>query len=332
MLHSLFMTGTRPLDLTPEQVETLDLADRLTQDFFREFRDTFEIPEEALFTDSREIELTLRNASGEPLFPGHADLVRFWPSKNVRAIVDAKFGFMEVEHAADNLQLASYAVMSQQRSKADAVAVAIVQPRNFGPRISRAIYLSDTLRSAATQIQSIYYQSLEPDAPLVAGEKQCHFCKAKPSCPAYRAQFMQVEIASTRAIDTLTTDELERVHTAIQFANKIAKDVAEEMRRRITYGTLPGWKLQNSGNTVTCTDALGLYNAMRSFFEDKPEFNAAAFDSCRSMGWGKLEAIVQSVSGFTEKQTKELVKQLSEGFVDRVPNAKRVVREKGAKG
>lgn len=331
MLHLAYMSGTRPDTLTPEQAETLDAAERDTGDFIARFAGMLGIDEGEPYRDVREITLKF-TADGETLFPGHADFVRYWPRKNAAVVCDAKFGFMEVEDAADNLQIASYAAMLRQAMpELEIVAVAIVQPRNFGPRMSQAIYTRSMLTAAEREIDRIYAATLAPDAPLVASESACHWCKAKPICPAYKAKFLSIAELGSRAVSTLSNDELERTHTAIQFANKIKDDVSAELRARIEAGTLPGWKLQGTGDARELNDPLGLFTAMQEHFRDNPTFSATGFDKCRKIVWSALEEYVGDLTGMSEKKAKEAVKMLSEPFVTATPKAKRAVREKTGK-
>jgi len=331
MLHSLFLTGNRPDTLTPNQVELLDLADFYADEFFTNVRAKFDISEGEPWIDEREPEMVIKDASEVVLFPGHADVVRTWPRLKVRAIADAKFGFMEVDEAPGNLQLATYAVMRQQQSEAKAVAVAIIQPRNFGPRFTQAVYGASDLSAAEVEVMMIYVNSLKPDAELRAGP-HCHFCKAKTICPAYTQMFAGIQkTVGTVAVETLPLETLEELFGAIKFAEKIGKDITAEMRRRVNEGHAPGWKLRNTGDVTVLDKTFDFYQALKGYFKDIPQFTPRAFDDCRVMGWGKLETLIQDITGLSDKKVKEFIKEMSEPFVTRTPKEKSVVREKAEK-
>lgn len=318
MLHKLFLTGERPDTLTIEQKEALDTADAHAREFFRELREHFDISEDEPFEDERDVPL------GNEWLTGHADYIRTWPLRGVCAIADAKMGFMEVDAAADNLQLVAYAVLRG----ADYTGVCIVQPRNFGPRSTKALYKPNSINDAARQIREIVANSRTPDAPLIAGQKQCHYCKAKPICPAYKEKFLALERHDLPlAIETVSNEQLEQLHTAIAFAQKIARSVNDEMRERIEAGQLPGWKLQNAGDITECTDPLGLMNKL---IEEVPGLTAKQFDDCRKVEWGKLEYIVGELLKLSERKVKDVIRPLATPFVTRTPKAKRIVREKNA--
>lgn len=326
-LHALFMTGSRGDDLTIEQAETLDVADFYANEFLANFRQAIGIPEEARYFDEREVPLVY-TANGETLFPGHADLIRNWPDHSARAVIDAKMGFMEVPDACDNLQLISYVLMRDQQSRAEHHGCAITQPRNFGPRLSQAIYRSADLVLAGIEIEQIIDATQQPDAPLVAGEKQCHWCRAKVSCPAYAKKFMSLAPAppAQLAVETLSNEDLEKTHIAIGYANKIAKEVSAEMKARIRAGTLPGWKLGNSGDTTELKDVDGLYSAMQKRFA----MSAVDFDDCRKMQMGNLEEWVANRAQVSKDKAKKLVKEIAAPFVTLTPKEPKITMEKNA--
>jgi hypothetical protein len=229
-----------------------------------------------------------------------------------------------VESAPDNLQLACYAAMKWLQRPVKFTGVALVQPRNFGPRLSQALYSDEHIRAASIEIATVFHESEKQDAPLNASQEACHFCKAKTFCPAYTKKFNAIQEVGVRALDTVTNDELERLKEALQFAEKIKDSVNDELRKRITDGKMPGWELRNKGDTREVINALGFYQNMAHLV------TAKEFDDCRVLGWGKLEELIQSKTGFGPKKTKELIKELSEKFVLVTPMKKSPVRSKKA--
>lgn len=327
LLHALYWSGSRSTHLNDEQKGALDLAEKYTEQFFGDVRRQFHILPEEEFIDRKEVELSFRGATdGTPLFPGHADLIRTWPGRCVHAIVDLKTGFLEVEEAPSNIQLAVYAVMQHQRASRGSgifphnCAVALIQPRNFGPRFTSAIYGAHELQDAEALIRAIFEASLKPDAPLIAGQTQCRYCKAKTICPAYKQTFLTLVETGVRAVVTLPNDDLIRMHHAIKFAGKISKEVSEEMRRRIESNTLPGWGLKNTGSTRELVEPIGLWNAFRDKYGAK--CSAARYDACRVMSWSALEEYIRIIEGCTEEKAKNILKELSEPFVKMYPKSK----------
>ena len=311
-LHRLYFTGERPEMLSAKDRETLDSADALTGKFLAAFREHAGIPEDAHYLDHRELPLmfsTTLSPDGDveymhplDLFPGHVDLCREWPDYGARAICDFKSGFGEVSEAEQNEQLACYAVMRQQERPARLTGVAIVQPNNFGPRMTTALYDAAALETARAEILRIWNATLPPNAPLVAGEEQCRNCKAKVFCEAYRAKFLVVDEYKTRAIDQLTPDELAQCMDAIRFANRIKDDVSARLVELISAGQMPGWELKNTGSTTTVTDITG---AMLAIVNQ----TVLSFDDvrgCLTLSTSKVATLLHE-KGLPEKSAKALV-------------------------
>lgn len=330
LLHSLFMrpdcTQEERSNLNDDQSDALLSAEAMAAEFIRNMSNHFGIHEEWPVQMLHEVELLFHAQDSSPLFPGHADLIVNFTHGKLRIIVDAKMGFMDVEDAAENYQLCTYAVMAQQRDPVDVCAVAIVQPRNFGPKQSVAVYNAETLDAAAVEIERIFLESEKPDAPLNASPTACHFCSAKTSCEAYKAVFMAIEPVKTEAISTADNEDLERLKLAIQFAGKIEKDVNEELRRRIEEGRMPGWKLKNTGSTRVVNDPIGMFIAFTETFSER--LSAVEYEETRETKWGALEKLVQRLSGKTEKDAKAFVKEIANPYVTEVEKAKAPVREK----
>ena len=328
MLHPLFLTGQRPEHLTLEQRGSLNIADSLADEFFAHLRNLYGIPVDAEYYDEREVPLVLRDETGEIAFPGHADVVRTWPAYSVRAIVDAKFGYKETPHAADNLQLASYACMKQQEAPVKFTGVQIVQPRNFGPRSSQAVYDGTGIERATVELLKINRAAQEPNGIAVAGEKQCHYCKAKTKCPAYTAKYLGIESASQTAIATVSHRQLVAMWEAIKFADKIGDEVRDELRARVERGEIPGLKLQNTGDTVYLHNVYGLFKALQDYFGPEDKTLAKDFDACRKLQMGEFTELVMARLKTTEKLAKQFIENMLLPFVTKAPKAKSVVFDK----
>lgn len=335
LLHSLYFTAAPPAALaalTPEQRETLESANADTEKFFAAFRSTVGIPDDAPFTDAKEVEL--RIADGDIELTGHADIVRTWAGFDAIAVADVKFGYGENEDAPDNIQLCCYAVMARMPSTR-AAGVALIQPRNFGPRCTMAFYGADGLDAAQAEIMRIVASARLPDAPLVATDSGCRFCKATAICPAWRARYMNPAKADLTpiaplALELVTADDLVAGAAVITACRgKRGDEWMAEMKRRVEAGTLPGWRLQSTGDVVKCTDALGLFTALKGYFGDA--LTAADFDACRDLRWGQLEELIGALSGLSEKKAKDFLKEFTAPFVERTPKAMRVVVDKAAK-
>lgn len=328
LLHSYFLTLPQswPKDLTTPQREALASANHYASAFIDDVLAVEGVDEDTHRETVREIGLTFYYA-GEALMPGHADIITTFLDRSFRIVIDAKFGVQDVDDAPDNDQLAIYACMAQQVQPVARTHVAIIQPRNFGPRMSSAMYSAEAIVIAGESIAKDFFRT-QAGGPLTPGKKQCHFCRAKVACDAYRKTFFQVYAPGAQAIETLDNETLVKVHEACSFAAKISKQVNEEMRTRITKGSITTHKLGNSGDDREVTAPLAMYNAFKSNFEGYKGWSATDYDACREVAWGKLEAYVRKLTGCSEKKAKELVDELSGPFVKKTEKAKRVLRIK----
>jgi Protein of unknown function (DUF2800) len=312
-LHPYFKTSLDRSDLSIDDRDLLERADRLADEVIARFVDSCGLDSEEYFTQEHEVEL-------HGIVPGHSDLILTWKRGDYACVLDLKSGVRPADEAPDNYQLACYALLQRCRRPFLKCCVAIIQPDAFGPRVTTAMYTGADMCDVSAEIDRIYTQTSNPNAEPVAGEKQCLYCKAKTICPAYREKFMQVETVGTRAISTLQNEELVRVHRAIQFANKIKQEVSDELRVRIENGSLPG-KLRSTGSTRSLSDPNGLWQELFIRYGTRDGF-ATEYDACRKLSFEAFEALIQRMEGCTQKRAKEIAKELSDPFVTSTPKAK----------
>lgn len=147
----------------------------------------------------------------DPWMPGQfgtLDLGIYTPA--VLTVLDFKFGYVLVE-LQGNEQLKAYAIgfvkLLRERGYKipKRVRMMIEQPRpTNGHRYFEPWEISiDELMEFTTELQQIWAAANDPDAPRVAGLKQCHFCEAKdqPGGCAEHSEFM-LALASQKFEDT----------------------------------------------------------------------------------------------------------------------------------
>lgn len=119
---------------------------------------------------------------------GTRDFVAYCPVHRWLRVVDLKTGHNEVE-ALENWQGAIYALHDLMSGKyiVSRVIIEIVQPRSPSGRKVKRWELSplELLEWLPVFIRKVE-ASMAPNAPLVAGEKQCKYCPAAPVCPERR--------------------------------------------------------------------------------------------------------------------------------------------------
>lgn len=168
-------------------------------------------------------------------------------------VYDLKTGHHEVE-AAGNLQLLYYAlsiIHNRYRDVPPHIELIIVQPKAGGVKravISYAEY-SEFQLTLAKAVNAVNTQKDK----LVAGD-WCHFCPAKPHCPAIQAA---VNHAATVDFTTLANEQLgEQLAFIKDVVEPYCKAINEHAQRLAERGThIPGWKLVEKRATRKWSDA-----------------------------------------------------------------------------
>ena len=273
MLHELDASPEKipNTTLTPEQLETLATAKRIDEEILTLARGSFGIAEDAPFEDHRETELWCFKGL-KKIFNGHLDFARFYTQTGLLVIIDKKFGRTRVTSAETNIQLRAYAAMAAKKWKPTHIIVAINQPRlPLDQAVTMAEYRPEQFATAISEVISIWETAHNPDgtpktdAPRVAGEDQCRYCRARLHCDAYlnqqKALFALVESNTDKdefkgMITQVSNEQLDKLHVAIALANAIKEDVKKEIIRRMESGSMDNYELKPTGSTTAVSDPL----------------------------------------------------------------------------
>jgi hypothetical protein len=187
-------------------------------------------------------------------------------------LIDYKDG-MGVVSAEGNLQLEQYAygVLARLRLPVNGqysfstVRMTIIQPK-LALRGMPAITSHDvTVKSLLDNMGTIIAQAAatdKPDAPLVPGESQCKFCRAKGSCSALASNVMKevgimFQPVVTETLDvaqqsadkdpsTMDDAQIRQIMEAAPLMRQLLEGVEKEALRRLQAGQpIPGLKLVN---------------------------------------------------------------------------------------
>lgn len=125
---------------------------------------------------------------------------------NVMHVIDLKYGKGLAVSPVQNSQAMLYALgaYAESRDFADiqTVKITICQPRIFdGAPETWDIGIADLLKWGEW-VRQRAEACLEPGAEFVPGEKQCQWCKAKPTCKALAAMTEQTILADFDVIDS----------------------------------------------------------------------------------------------------------------------------------
>jgi hypothetical protein len=215
------------------------------------------------YVESREVVM------GKDFLSGHPDVIRVYDSQDTTVIIDDKFGWHPVPPADVNLQVRCYALLAPTSN----VFVAISQPRlPYADRITLAKYDLKLKLEALKQIEAIDERSRDPNAPLVAGEEQCRYCRARGTCPALRAaitkqllvfeDLVPEELSKAALLGRMearlaqaTDTQLGSLLGACALARLAYTPLTDEIRRRLGEGGMEGYMLGKEIDVRKIADA-----------------------------------------------------------------------------
>ncbi len=124
------------------------------------------------------------------LVGGKPDLFYVSPKFKTAVLIDWKFGVGSVEDPALNWQMRAYGLGILESSKTDLIAVEpiIIQPSSWkaDDKVRAHAWKKEELQALVPEIKRGVALAKSPQAPRVAGDIQCHFCKAKEVCAEYK--------------------------------------------------------------------------------------------------------------------------------------------------
>jgi hypothetical protein len=181
-------------------------------------------------------------------------------------IIDYKDGITPVE-AVENEQLIAYALghLAEYNLPINGdypvkrVILTIIQPKLALKGLPAVNSWELSVESLLSRIGDLVVKAAAtdaPDAPLVPGEKQCRFCKAKGGCSAVSqstldavGMFKSIDIVQQAAVSEPTELSNERIRDIVQAApllRQLLEATEAEALRRMQMGmAIPGLKVVN---------------------------------------------------------------------------------------
>ena len=181
-------------------------------------------------------------------------------------IIDYKDGVTPVE-AVENEQLIAYALghLAQYNLPINGdypvkrMVLTIVQPKLALKGLPPITSWELSVESLLSRIGDLVVKAAAtdaPDAPLVPGEKQCRFCKAKGGCAAVNTHvmdavgmFKSIDIVQQAAVTEpteMSNDKLREIIEAAPLLRQLLEASEAEALRRMQMGqTIPGLKVVN---------------------------------------------------------------------------------------
>lgn len=248
-------------------------------------------------------------------------------------INDAKFGYKVVERAELNLQLRVYSVLMWDANypRLERIFVSITQPRlPYDERITLAEYKPEDIEKAREEITFILAKANKPDAPLIAGEEQCRYCKAKMICPEFQktmtvpALAIQPEKALSLAAREAYLEQqlaqiddygIEKLLLARAFANMISDPLLDEARKRkaISEDRLPNYFLTQP---ITKRQVVYVQRAIALLSLAKVATREEILAMFRSLPLGELEESYRKRTGCTWQEAREKINKVLASVIE----------------
>ena len=136
------------------------------------------------------------------IFSGKADFVAVAGDRAL--IVDYKTLHGDHDHAAENDQLLSLAVLVARRHRVDSVRVAIVQPRKGRPTV--ADFTRDLLVAAGDWLTTVLSEERDATPDQVNAGDWCHYCPHRIKCSAFAEPILATVERHAKRLETLDDD------------------------------------------------------------------------------------------------------------------------------
>jgi hypothetical protein len=192
------------------------------------------------------------------------------PGDDVYEIIDYKDGMSPVD-PKDNHQLELYALGALAgipEPYPKTIRMTIIQPklamRGMPPIVSHDVP-SVELLAKVDAIKAEAAATDDPNAPLVPGESQCKYCRAKGACPALAGKVMSevnmlfpvvatsldvAQQAADKDPTTMDDAQLRQILEAAPLVRQLIEGVEAEVLRRLNAGqAFPGFKLVHGRGT-----------------------------------------------------------------------------------
>ena len=192
----------------------------------------------------KEQRMWLRDSRGVPFLSGKPDYVEIVPQYKRALIVDYKMLYGEHSPAHANPQLFTLAALVMQENKSiQECYIALVTPL-LEPLYSVSMLNRETVKAWAGKLHNLSKAIQNPNAPRVAGAKQCKYCRALPFCPEAR-QLLNETMDKTIEEISKDPDELGKAYALAAMYEKFAASVKATVRTKLKEDpdSVEGYKL-----------------------------------------------------------------------------------------
>jgi hypothetical protein len=261
----------------------------------------------ALLVEQR---LPISSLTGESGAHGTADAVILAEREII--VIDLKYGRGVAVDAEDNEQLQIYALAALREfglaQDFDRVRMVIHQPR-LGA-VSEATLSIDDLADFGERVLEAAGFTQYPDALLNPSEEACRWCRAKATCPALRAEVVEL-FGAVPAPQAESADVLADCMAKVDLIEGWCKAVRAEVETRLLTGKpVRGWKVVQGkrGNRKWTSEAEAeeALKAMRIKHDQMYDYSVISPTTAEKLAktevigprqWPKLQALITQAEG-----------------------------------
>jgi len=252
LLHYAISRERKP-DLTSEQMELIDRCNALVTELRGEDGRVY-----------REERISVMGSNFEEITFGTCDVLMVKSDRVI--LIDWKFGRKEVGEAANNLQLAAYAVGAAQIHGVDTVECHVFQPRIN----HHSTYAFTDIPAVLSSIEELIEISNAPVWTFNPSEKTCQYCRAKFVCKPCLSALQQLP-AIAQGTDLALAAAMPDLIARAKQAAKIADAVLDKAKAMLTEGhEIPGYFLKPGNEVRKVTDIAKAFELIKDFisYED----------------------------------------------------------------
>jgi hypothetical protein len=176
------------------------------------------------------------------------------------AISDWKFGAIPVTPPKYNPQFWAYTWGAWRKFGAKRVRCLVFQPMLPGySKIREYTFAEADMPIIESNIRGIIAECEKPDAPLVRGEKQCKYCRAKQTCPLHKETLMEIpnHLTVGRHLELISPEErgslLDNLYAAQAWVEQAVNSV---VAFGLNGGEIDGWELSERKSREGWVDTL----------------------------------------------------------------------------
>lgn len=259
-----------------------------------------------------ELPIKIQAPSNETLLEGTLDLL-LWCKNGAVHLFEFKTGYISVDQASENLQLAGYIIGAFSDFEEEIYGHLLQAAPEAEEKHTVTIYKPQDMQEAYEEIKRIVSLARSENAKRIPGIVQCKYCLARGTehCPESRKLITDLAIKPEIA---LTPQQRSDFLQKCLVAEKIIEKVKTEAKRLLKENpdSVPGFALGNPKTLRSLSDVESAFDYLQ-----KIGFTGSEYTACLSFSFPNAADILATKfkeDGMTKKRARELVEKSLEAI------------------